>query len=439
MFLSGKTWRLTLLLMISQAAVGLADSPRIASTTPRHGDGSVEASVAEIKITFDQPMQENQSWVETAAMPEVTGTRWVNDRTTVLSVKLQAGREYLLQLNGLGAYGFQNQDGERLKPVVLSFATASTDGSETPRGLSVAQNRAAAEELKSVIDQRYSYRDRVIKDWSQHFADYDSWLAHSRDPVAFASATAALLATAEDCHVDVFCEARGFASFRVRYRTNCNPEILPKLIPHFKFHSASMSTGQFEDGIGYMAINNLTSHRVLDFVMPLMKATRGGRLILDLRRNNGGSEPLAKWIAGCFMSKRKVYGRHRTRDPAAKEGFVTGTRTLGPTIPGPRIRCRKVAVLMGKRNMSSCESFLLMMRQVPNCRLFGETSRGSSGNPKHYHLSNGVSVRLPTWWAMDAAGNDIEGIGVQPDVVIAPEDFQETDAVLEAALRWLGE
>ena len=118
---------------------------------------------------------------------------------------------------------------------------------------------------------------------------------------------------------------------------------------------------------------------------------------------------------------------------------MEGTRVLGPTIPGPRIRCKKVAVLMGKRNMSSCESFLLMMKQVPNCKLFGETSRGSSGNPKHWRLSNGVTVRLPTWWAMNAEGKNIEGVGVHPDVPISPNDFTEEDKVLEASLSWLRE
>ena len=216
---------------------------------PAHGEGVVSVSLRELTVKFDQAMNKAQSSVKTPAMPELGEARWTNDRTAVLSVKLEPDREYLQQLNGLGSYGFQNQNGESLKPVMLSFATSRADATERPRSLSTEQNRAAIEELKSVIDLRYAYRDRVSQDWPKHFSEYDAMLLNSRDEVAFAGATAACLATAEDCHIDVHCSEQGFGSHRVPYRINCNANLLPRLIPKSKVHSPAISSGTFDDGI----------------------------------------------------------------------------------------------------------------------------------------------------------------------------------------------
>jgi carboxyl-terminal processing protease len=94
---------------------------------------------------------------------------------------------------------------------------------------------------------------------------------------------------------------------------------------------------------------------------------------------------------------------------------------------------------MGPVNMSSCESFLLMMKQVPGCKLIGATSYGSSGNPQGYGLPNGVVVYLPSWKDMMPDGAMFEGQGLAPDEAVRAEtkDFEERDPVLEAALQLL--
>lgn len=150
----------------------------------------------------------------------------------------------------------------------------------------------------------------------------------------------------------------------------------------------------------------------------------------------GGSEPLARQVAGCFVDKPVVYSPNTTR----AEGKMLGPydRILEPSADRPAYR-GKVVVLMGPKNMSSCESFLLMMKQVPGCRLVGEKSYGSSGNPKPHDLGNGVTVFLPSWQDLMPDGKLLEGVGIEPDVAVAarPSDFARSDPVLEAALRAL--
>lgn len=89
--------------------------------------------------------------------------------------------------------------------------------------------------------------------------------------------------------------------------------------------------------------------------------------------------------------------------------------------------------------MSSCEAFLLMMRQVPNCKLIGGSSYGCSGNPKPAALANGVTVFLPSWEAMDADGKAFEGRGIPPDINVPWKDPGIADPVIERALTFLNE
>jgi len=89
--------------------------------------------------------------------------------------------------------------------------------------------------------------------------------------------------------------------------------------------------------------------------------------------------------------------------------------------------------------MSSCEAFLLMMKQIPNCKLVGDRSYGSSGNPKPVDLGNGVTVWLPSWKALRPDGTCFERKGIEPDVLVRTTNAQirKKDPVLESALRYL--
>jgi C-terminal processing protease CtpA/Prc len=113
-------------------------------------------------------------------------------------------------------------------------------------------------------------------------------------------------------------------------------------------------------------------------------------------------------------------------------------RTLQPNKTRPRFR-GPVAVLTGPGAVSSCASFLLMMKQVPGCKLFGLPSAGASGNPHPVELANGVTVFLSRWQDLRPDGTCFEGEGIAPDVTIKsePKDFLTADPVLSAALDHL--
>ncbi len=164
-------------------------------------------------------------------------------------------------------------------------------------------------------------------------------------------------------------------------------------------------------------------------------------LIQDARVNSGGDETIAREFAGCFVRQRAMYARHVNLDSASPTGFTRPTdRWLEPT-PNRPAYAGRVAVLMGPANMSSAEAFLLMMKQVPGCRLVGERSYGASGNPQPHVLANGVTVLLPSWQAMLPDGTVFEKRGIEPDVTVAtsPAELARRDPVIEKAIALLQE
>src|SRR5690349_16790321 len=81
----------------------------------------------------------------------------------------------------------------------------------------------------------------------------------------------------------------------------------------------------------------------------------------------------------------------------------------------------------GPRCVSSNESFLLMMRTVPGCKLIGARSRGASGNPKPTELPNGVTVYLSSWRDLLPDGTCFEGVGIAPDIDVPGSQGEAPD------------
>jgi RNA polymerase sigma-70 factor (ECF subfamily) len=102
--------------------------PVVVSTVPMSGSGDVDPSLAELRVTFSQPMKDGHwSWVELdeETFPEMTGAaRYLeNGRTCVLPVRLEAGRTYATWINVDEHKNFQNVEGTPSIPYLLIFKT----------------------------------------------------------------------------------------------------------------------------------------------------------------------------------------------------------------------------------------------------------------------------------------------------------------------------
>ena len=169
---------------------------------------------------------------------------------------------------------------------------------------------------------------------------------------------------------------------------------------------------------------------------PLAIVVLVAAVVIGLTQAGGNDESAAQRVAARFVGESAVYARDRIRQGGDWKGPFD--RTVEPRKDVARYQ-KPVAVLTGPKVASSAESFVLMMKHGANAKLIGDVTKGSSGRPMPHQLGNGVTVYLPSWEDQLPDGSVLEGRGVRPDVVIktTPRDLEESDAVLEAALKVL--
>lgn len=421
--------------------VAAGEPPRVVSAVPDHGDSGVDPALAQIRIEFDQDMSPNGLSVcqAGAVFPQVRGKpTWESARVLVLNVTLQPGQDYALSINAPAFRNTRSVQGESAEITPIWFQTADKPGPGPTTAPAPEVWSASADELRRAIDERYSYRDRVVKDWDALFRTHRAAMDRARTKGQFARAAARLLGEARDPHISLRIGPAWVGTTRNDAPPNFNFDTLARTVPGWTRHNDVVSTGRFEDGVGYLLITSWPSDLgLLDPAVAFIGALGNAPgLVLDVRPNGGGNELGARRVAACLAGESAVYSRHRTR-AADRPGGFTGLsdRTIAPG--GDARYAGRVVVLMGPANLSSNESFLLMMRYGAKAMLVGQRSGGSSGNPKPVELACGVTVLLPSWEDYFPDGTLLEGLGIEPDFTIAtvPAELATSDPVLREGLR----
>ncbi len=443
MFVAVRGTLLGFCLFVGCMTAGAEEPPRVVRTVPENGAQSVDAATKELRVIFDQPMDTKRGYSfvtlgSKSMLPEVAGKpRWISDTTIVLPVKLKPGREYRLGINSKSKryQNFRGTNGLPAVPDSISFRTAP---SGDVKSLDPEKNRKSLKQLRAAIEEKYSHRDLRGIDWDVRFSEFEAQLIDAKTPGQFAMLAGQLLEVARDAHIWLDADGDRLAGFRRNVRLNADRELLKQTVPQFRSVNRVVATGRFPDGPAYLVIGSWAQKATRNIEAAakwIDELSPDDTLILDIRFNSGGDERLARKIAGRFVDQSVVYAGHLNRDTSSPSGFSKiKKRTLKPIRPGFRGR---TVVLMGSVNMSSCEAFLLMMKQAPQCTLMGEKSYGSSGNPKPVHLANGVTVFFPSWVALTPGGEPLEGKGISPDVHVEFPDGSEDDPLINAALELL--
>lgn len=428
-----QTTLVTAVAFVCSAAGGAP--PKVVSTDPEHLDSAVDASTGEITIRFDQDMNPAGRSI-CGGGPEfpapVGAPHWLDAKTLAFAVKLEPDHEYALSINCPSARNFKSVAGEAAEVTPLRFRTRAAGAPAVI--LTPQQNHAACGELRRVMKDVYSYRDRLRIDWNRVFDEAEPDLVACQRPVQFAKRIAPVLAQAQDLHMTLRVSPFTFPTATRTMPRNADMRVLTRCIDGFARKGDDVSLGKFErDGIGYIGISSwsATDKPAPEIAaLDALKDCKG--LIVDVRFNSGGDEIRARDFAARFVSTPATYSKNQYRDPASADGWgrVLERRIepAGPRFEGP------VVVLMGRANMSSCESFLLMMK-CADATLMGERSWGSSGNPHAFELGNGVTLVVPTWRDLTPEGAEIEGVGIAPDIELKyiPDPAGSADNLVDAA------
>lgn len=424
-----------------------AAPPRVVVASPDNAD-LVNASVSELRVTFDQDMNPGGRSIcgGGPTFPALAGQpRWESPRVLVLPIKLEPGKAYSLSINCGAARNFRGVNGESAEIYPISFTTAA-DGQSAPT-LTREHAGELIATLRREIDERYSHRDVRGVDWNERFAAADESLRNAPTPAAFARAAAAMLSVNQDLHLTIEVNGARLATGKRLVEPNVNWRALPTLVGKWT-QGREIASGVFDDGIAYIAINAWTAAASAEAIAALDAMKDAPALIVDVRLNGGGDEMAAREFAARFVAEPTVYSKSKIRDPDAGPGSNAAgdpgwrgpfDRVVEPAKHAARFT-GKVAVLIGPVCMSSNESFVLMMRSPtaqPPRKLVGSRTYGSSGNPRPRSIGHGITIYVPTWIDMQPDGTPMEGVGVQPDITAEFSPGANSDAVIDAALQWL--
>jgi C-terminal processing protease CtpA/Prc len=427
----------------------LQTAPKLVSTVPDFGDCNVDTGAIDIIFRFDQDMNSGMSFGKTFSFPELNGKpKWIDVRTLSLPVRLNPDKSYSLVLNNVSPMRFANTFGVTLNPQELIFQTKPDKNISHNQDSNL--NKNAYQEFLKFFPKEYSYASIKGIDWNVVMRNNRNELENARSNSEFAIKLVKILRIAEDPHLSI---TFGGQQFETKYldavEYNYNLKAVYGMLKNIKVSGVTSNFAGIIDSIGYISIGSWTSDPNIqkyktfgdttgigtsfDEVMEIL--TKLPNLIVDVRSNSGGNEIFAKDFASRFIKVSASYEKVKNYNINTGKFDNEHIKVLEPSTKQMNYS-GSIYVLSGPSVFSSNESFILMMKQVPNAKVIGMKTYGSSGNPIPHTLSNGVIINLPSWQAYTLDGKLIEHSGIEPDIEVktTKKDFTTKDALLESVL-----
>lgn len=433
------------IILLSIGVLASAAPPQVARLVPENGATDVDPSTTELMIVFDQNMQTQGMSIcgGGPTFPKTQKSYWKNARTLVMRVTLEPDHAYTMSLNcSASDRWFRNTSGEELPMTPWEFSTTAAGAGKLSQADQRKLNSKALKELMKTLRKDYSYYKLRKIDWKKLEKKHRKAILAADGTQAWISEAAKMLSAAKDVHMWFDYKGALTGTFQRNIRPNVKEAGVRKVLPNLTQRNDCIYTAKTDDNIGYMMIVSLAagkSQELAEAAALMAEFKDCEAMVIDLRPNSGGAEPLAMPIAAWFIDGEKLYAKHVYRDADAESGFsAPSERKIKGNEPPNRFN-GPLAVLTGRAVMSSCEAFVLMLKQGRDVTIVGDRTYGSSGNPKPHTLCNGVDIYLPSWKAMTPDGKTFEGKGIPADVRVRaqPAEFEAGDPVLKKALELL--
>ncbi len=296
----------------------------------------------------------------------------------------------------------------------------------------------AFDKLWASFDRDYAmFTLRPEVDWTTSRSHFRPLALACRSTDEFAEVCADMLRPLRDLHIWLTVAEEEVPVFNRPRAANSNPPAHGHILEGVTDPGHVVQWTVTTDKIGFLGIyawDNPGIPAKCDEVLEEMRGTRA--LIMDVRLNGGGSEDLAREVAGRFINKPFVYAFDQQRK-GPNHADLTGKieRVVQPL--GPWRYDRPVILLIGQKCMSSTESFVAMMSGDSNLITMGDHTCGSSGNPEIIKLPLDMTVSVPQWIDYLPDGSLLDERGFLPQIQFAPKPgaFEgERDDLLTAAL-----
>jgi carboxyl-terminal processing protease len=205
--------------------------------------------------------------------------------------------------------------------------------------------------------------------------------------------------------------------------------------------------------VAYIRVPSWSQPRFEERAVELLREFSGAStVIVDVRGNSGGSTPVTftsllmdrpyRWWSESTpltLALHRYYAEIGQGDNSFRRPHLAWpSQTMQPA--DTPFTGRVVLLVDGACN-SACEDFVMPFRDNGRATLVGETTAGSTGQPYLADLGHGMMAIVGAKREAFPDGSRFEGVGIRPDVEIAPRiaDVRAgRDPVLDRALRLAG-
>jgi len=163
----------------------------------------------------------------------------------------------------------------------------------------------------------------------------------------------------------------------------------------------------------------------------MSEAADARAIIIDLRRNGGGTPGLVALISSYLFDDERVHLNSLYWRPTdTTQDFYTD-----PSVDGARFGGTKpVFVLTSGRTFSAAEEFTYNLQTRKRATVVGETTGGGAHPGGVVRLPHGLSVFVPSGRAINPiTGTNWEGTGITPDVPVPADEALDTALALARA------
>ena len=155
-------------------------------------------------------------------------------------------------------------------------------------------------------------------------------------------------------------------------------------------------------------------------------------LIIDLRKNGGGSPSMIQLITSYFFDEIKHLNSFYIRQQDSIQQFWTTEY-----VDGNRMVDQPIYILTSSYTFSAAEEFTYNLKNLERATIVGETTGGGAHPVDRRLFANlGVGMQLPFGRAINPiTGTNWEGTGIEPHIAV-PAD-QAYDRALTEAMQYL--
>jgi Peptidase family S41 len=196
----------------------------------------------------------------------------------------------------------------------------------------------------------------------------------------------------------------------------------------YGFHRVEMLPG----AIGYIDLRTFADFSFANAEEPPRQAadaalalvSSADAVIIDLRNNGGGSPSMVGYLVSAFTAPdADIYNTFHRRDGLESERPKT-------SYPKPRLDI-PLYILISGRTASAAESTAYTLHAAKRAVVVGEVSAGAANPGGEFPVGDGFNIFISTATAINPiTGTNWEGLGVKPDVPVAPERALERAEIL---------